>query len=143
MLLSQTAEYALRSMCWMATQEAGFAIRARDLSKATDIPPHYLSKILRRLVIDGLLLSRRGHGGGFSLGRAPNEITFMMILAAVDAAPSCGRCVFGWGECDADHPCPMHGAWIGISGEFVDWAARTTLADLGPLDNTTIAWRAR
>ena len=73
-------------------------VPARDLSEQTGIPAHYLSKILRRLVLAGLLASQKGQGGGFVLARPPAEIRFLDILAAVDVLPPAGRCAFGWGD---------------------------------------------
>ncbi len=130
MVLSQTAEYALRAMAWLVTTPTGEPVRAKDLSAATGIPTHYLSKVMRRLVLAGLLLSQKGQGGGFLLSKAPEEIAFIDILIAVDAYPAEGRCAFGWGECDASHPCPLHGSWAGLNDRLRSWAEGTTLADI-------------
>ena len=130
MLLSQTAEYALRAMAWLATAPQGQPIRAVDLSRATDIPTHYLSKVLRRLVLAGLLESQKGQGGGFSLARAPSEIAFIDILSAIDAYPTQGRCAFGWGECDATDPCPLHHSWNHLNGHIREWASGTSLEEI-------------
>lgn len=134
MLLPQTAEYALRAMAWLSLQPMGTAVRAKDLSEFTEIPLPYLSKILRRLVVAGLLDSQRGHGGGFVLARPPAEISFGQVLDAVDAAPTSGKCAFGWGRCDAVHPCPLHGRWSELQVHVRHWATRTTLADLDRVD---------
>lgn len=141
MLVSQTAEYALRAMAYLATLENGAAVRALDLSEATAIPPHYLSKILRRLVLHDLLLSRKGHGGGFTLARPRDQIRFLDILAAADAAPSENVCAFGWGSCDSQHPCPLHDSWNGMNQEFLRWARETTLADVTSLSDATMLAR--
>jgi len=130
MLLSQTAEYALRAMAWLATVPDGEPVRAVDLSRATGIPAHYLSKVLRRLVLAGLLESQKGQGGGFSLPRAPAEIAFIDILSAIDAYPTQGRCAFGWGECDAADPCPLHHSWSHLNEQIRDWAAGTSLEEI-------------
>jgi len=130
MLLSQTAEYALRAMAWLVATSPEAPVRARDLSAATGIPPQYLSKILRRLVLAGLLESQKGRGGGFTLAYAPEEIRFVDILEAVDAYPAPGRCAFGWGACNADYPCPLHSAWIQMSEALRSWANNTTLAEV-------------
>lgn len=127
-LLSQTAEYALRSASWIAAYSAEAPVRAQDLSKETGIPAQYLSKILRRLVVAGILTSQRGQGGGFSLARAPSEIRFLDVLAAVEASPETGRCGFGWGACRSEAPCPLHDAWAPLGEAFLHWAATTTLA---------------
>ncbi len=141
MLLPQTAEYALRAMAWLALQGEGAAVPGKELSTATGIPSHYLSKILRRMVVSGLLNSRKGHGGGFSLARPPAQITFCDILDAVDAAPTSGRCAFGWGRCDDANPCPLHHSWSRISSEFHHWAVTGTLADVVNLPDARLKRR--
>ena len=130
MLLSQTSEYALRAMSWLASAPPDVPVRAKDLSQGSGIPPHYLSKILRRLVLAGLLVSQKGQGGGFVLARPPGEIRFIDILAAVDAYPSEGRCAFGWGACDETNPCPLHETWSQLNDTIHAWAATTTLNDV-------------
>ncbi len=128
MYLPQTAEYALRAMTYMANLPPETAVRARDLSQATTIPSHYLSKVLRRLVLAGLLTSQRGHGGGFCLAREPHLIRFLDIMVALDFRPDPSRCSFGWGSCDPSKPCPLHSAWSRLNSAFCAWAAETTLA---------------
>jgi Rrf2 family iron-sulfur cluster assembly transcriptional regulator len=124
--LSQTAEYALRAMAWIAAHPTGGPVLARELSQGTGIPAQYLAKILRRLVLAGILVSRKGRGGGFTLSRPAERIRFRDVLAAVDAYPLEDRCAFGWGACDPAHPCPLHDSWGGMSGRFRAWATRTT-----------------
>lgn len=128
--LSQTAEYALRAMTWIAGHPLGEPLLTRDLSEGTQIPTHYLSKILRRLVLADLLESRKGRGGGFILARPPGEISFRDVLVAVDAYPREDRCAFGWGTCDPSRPCPLHASWSRMSEHFRNWAERSTFADV-------------
>ena len=130
MILSQTAEYALRAMAALATVPFGQPVRAQDLSRATGIPSHYLSKVMRRLVVAGLLVSQKGQGGGFSLSKPPGDIPFIDILTAVDAYPAGGTCAFGWGECDDDNHCPLHSSWSQLSDQLKEWAEGTTLGDI-------------
>jgi len=130
MVLSQTAEYALRAMAWLATAPVGEPVRAKDLSIASGIPTHYLSKVMRRLVLAGLLVSQKGQGGGFLLSKSPEQIPFIDILMAVDAYPASGLCAFGWGECDEIHPCPLHSSWSRLNEQLRGWAEGTTLADV-------------
>lgn len=129
--VSQTAEYALRAMAVLSKAETP-ALRAKDLSIATHVPVHYLSKVLRRLVAAGLLVARKGHGGGFALARPPQRISIGDILASVGGAPDTTRCAFGWGDCDARHPCPLHPTWSALNDALTSWSNATTLADIGP-----------
>lgn len=129
-LLSQTSEYALRAMAWLASAPPGVPVRAKDLATGSGIPLSYLSKILRRLVLADLLVSRKGQGGGFVLARARREIRFLDILAAVDAYPTEGRCAFGWGACDEGNPCPLHDTWSQLNEAIKSWASNSTLEDV-------------
>jgi len=128
--LSQTAEYALRAMSWIAGHPDELPLRAKDLSAEANIPIHYLSKILRLLVVGGVLHSKKGHHGGFELARPAAEISFEQILKAVDCYPASGRCAFGWGQCGGEDPCPLHESWSKMSESFTHWASTTTLAGL-------------
>jgi Rrf2 family protein len=128
MQLPQTAEYALRAMAYMATLPRNQTIRSKDLSEATGIPAQYLSKVLRRLVVHSLLKSAKGHGGGFSLALPKDRIRYLDIFIAVGLKPTPDHCVFGWGGCDAEHPCPLHTSYSAFNNSFLDWATTTTLA---------------
>jgi len=129
-MLSQTAVYSLRAMTCLALQPPGEGTRAKDLSELTGVPTHYLSKILRRLVLAGLLDSRKGHGGGFSLARPAESISFADILNATDALPEQGQCAFGWGACGTHEPCPLHDSWSRLLETFEGWSTSTSLAQV-------------
>lgn len=130
MFLTQTAEYALRAMAHLALLENGEPIRAAELSRATGIPVHYLSKIMRRMVLAGLVASQKGHGGGFVLGRPAAEIRFSDVLTAVGVEPEPDRCAFGWGRCSSVNPCPLHRSWTELNERCQRWAGETTLEDV-------------
>ena len=130
-ILSQTAEYGLRAMVWIAAQPPGEPLLARDIAAGTGISVEFLSKILRRLVVAGVLESRKGRGGGFTLARPAEKISFRNVLEAVDAYPIEGRCAFGWGACSQSRPCPLHSSWEAIGGAFQKWAAESNLGDSG------------
>ena len=103
---------------------------AKALSKATGIPQHYLSKIMKKLVESGLVRSRKGHGGGFVLAKPKKEIPYLDILAASGYESHPNRCVFGWGECNSEAPCPLHDSWVDLNDAFKDWAMKKTLIDV-------------
>ena len=130
-LLGQTAEYALRAMAHIAAASSTTPVTSSDLAQAISVPLPYLSKVLRKLVTARLLVSQKGHRGGFVLAKPARTIRFIDVLVAVDRAPSRRQCAFGWGRCDARHPCPLHPAWDRLGRLFVDWTEDTTLADIG------------
>jgi Rrf2 family protein len=127
MLLSQTAEYALRAMAHLAAAPSDAAVPSADLAEYTGIPPHYISKVLRRLVVAGLCDAKRGHHGGFRLARPADEITFADVIAAAEPDQGPIGCAFGYGRCDLENPCPLHESWSALKREFATWSETTTL----------------
>jgi len=127
--LPQTAEYALRALAVIAQREDGAVVSAEVIAGEASVPPSYLSKVLRKLVEAGLLEARKGPGGGFMLARHPKKIRLVEVLAAVDTTLP-DACAFGWGKCDARHPCPLHGTYSELKEAIDKWASRTTLEDV-------------
>ena len=81
-MISQTAEYALRAMVFLATQNK--AVTGLQIAEITKVPPGYLSKLMHKLVQAKLVLSQRGIGGGFVLSKKPSEISILDVVNAVD-----------------------------------------------------------
>lgn len=136
-MLPKTTEYALRAMAWLASLPEGVPGTSAVLAKETHIPKHYLSKLMRRLVVAGLVDSQRGHGGGFVLHRPADEIRFIEILEAVDFPAGLGDCAFGWETCSSEAPCPLHPMWVELRRAFLNWAEGTRLSQVNPDDPTS------
>lgn len=82
-MISQTAEYALRAIVFLA-MNSGRAFTTQQIAKTTKAPSAYLSKILKSLVRAGLVQSQRGLGGGFVLTKPAEEVNILEVLNAVD-----------------------------------------------------------
>jgi len=126
--LSQTAVYALRALSILAARPDE-PVRSAELAERTHIPTAYLSKVMRRLVLGGLVSSQRGHGGGFTLACDPAETTILEVLDAVDSPLDSEECAFGWRRCNERKPCPLHPVWGELKERLQAWAEETTLAD--------------
>ena len=55
-----------------------------ELAKSEEIPANYLVQILNELRNGGLINSRRGKQGGYSLAKPPSEVTLYEIVTAID-----------------------------------------------------------
>lgn len=128
MILPKTAEYALRAMALLASRQ-GEVIPSSEIAQSALIPEHYLSKVMRQLVVAGLVGGRRGRGGGFWLARPPSEVRYSDVFDAVGGVHDPERCAFGNDHCDVEHPCPLHHSWVDLQERFGQWADCTTLAD--------------
>ncbi len=107
MLLNQFAEYALRASVYLATLEHGDFAAASEVAEHTNVPIHYLQKVLRQLTKRGILNARRGMGGGFCLSRETDRITIYEVLRACDSEPKrIKECPLGIGA--HVNLCPLH-----------------------------------
>jgi Rrf2 family protein len=130
MILSRTAEYALRAMTFLATQPAGKLAGARAISQAENIPMPFLWKILHTLARQRLIRSFKGIHGGYELARPSNEITLHAVVFATDGTDFTGHCVLGLPKCGEENACPLHDTWKAIRSRMTDMMEQTTLADL-------------
>ena len=89
-MFSQTVEYALRAMVQLA-KEAPAACTTQQIAKKTKVPAAYLAKVLQSMRRAGLILSRRGVGGGVSLARPADKISLLDVIDAVEPLARSGR----------------------------------------------------
>lgn len=105
-MFSQTAEYALRTIVWLAAQE-GEARTTREIAAATRVPQGYLAKILQTLGRAGLVRSQRGLHGGFTLAADPAALSPLDVIDAVDPIRRIEACPLGI-ETHRERLCPLH-----------------------------------
>jgi Rrf2 family protein len=63
---------------------SGTLAQIEHLAKTEAVPANFLAQILGKLRTHGLIVSRRGNLGGYTLARAPEEISIYDILIAVE-----------------------------------------------------------
>lgn len=83
MRISLTSDYAVRA-CIELGVAAPERVAAPDIAAAQGIPRKYLLNVLGALRTGGLLTSKRGIDGGFSLSRPATEITVADVIRVVD-----------------------------------------------------------
>jgi Rrf2 family protein len=104
-MISQTAEYALRAIVYLADQEGSQT--TQQISQVTRVPAGYLSKVLQGLARAGLVHSQRGLHGGFTLAKPPDTLSVWEVLEAVDPIQRIRSCPLGLKSHGANL-CPMH-----------------------------------
>ncbi len=127
-MFSQTVEYALRAVVYLASQ--GPDARTTDqIATATRVPKAYLSKVLQGLVRTGIVNSQRGIGGGITLVKTPATLTILEVVNAVEPVERIRVCPLGI-ESHGSHLCPLHRR-MDHALELVENAFRsTTLSEL-------------
>lgn len=127
-MFSQTAEYALRAIVWLAGQADG-PIGNQRIAEETQVPVTYLAKILHALVQAELISSRRGAGGGFELIVDPSELTVLDVVNAVDPIERLDGCPLKL-KMHAKRRCSMHASLDEAVDKVQEVLAGHTIAEL-------------
>jgi Rrf2 family iron-sulfur cluster assembly transcriptional regulator len=90
MRFSLQVQYAICGSFDLAYNGGGAPVQIRVISERQAIPARYLEQIFQRLRRAGLVLSKRGPGGGYTLARAPEEISLREIIEALEGPLSEG-----------------------------------------------------
>ena len=127
-MISPTAEYALRAVVAIA-QSSGDPVVTPTIAEITRVPPGYLPKVLQTLRKAGLVNSKRGLGGGFTLVRPSEEVTVLEVVNAVDPIKRINRCPLGI-DSHGTTLCPLHKRLDDTTGLVEQAFASTTIAEL-------------
>ncbi len=137
MKLSTKSRYGVRAMFDMSYHAGTLPAQIKDISRRQNISPRYLEQIFQDLKRGGLLKSRRGPQGGYSLTRPPEEITVKQIILAAEGELQLVDCVKGRrkkGEkaprCEFDNRCITQPLWVTASKLLGDYFESVTLKDL-------------
>jgi len=84
MRFSLQVQYAICGSFDLAYNGGGKPVQIRVISARQAIPVRYLEQIFQRLRRAGLIHSKRGPGGGYTLARAPEDITLQEIIEALE-----------------------------------------------------------
>ena len=126
-MFSQTAEYALRAVVYLASQ-GGAAQTTQQIAEATRVPAGYLAKVMQGLSRAGLVYSQRGLHGGFTLTRPAEELTVLDVIEAVDPIRRIRSCPLGIkGHVNL---CPLHRRLDQAVALVEDALQRSTIAEL-------------
>jgi len=83
---SNQVQYAICGVFDLAYNGRGEPVQIRVISERQAIPGRYLEQIFQRLRRAGLVTSKRGPGGGYTLSRPPARITLREVVEAVEGA---------------------------------------------------------
>jgi len=128
-MISQTAEYALRAVVWLASQPEGSARSTGAVAAATKVPRGYLSKVLQALGRAGLVTSTAGRAGGVLLARSAEEVTVLDVINAVDPVRPIVTCPLGIPG-HGTNLCPLHRRLRDAAASVHTALAGTAIADL-------------
>lgn len=128
MALTQTAEYALRAVVWLA-QNPNEPQTKTEIAQATQVPSSYLPKVFQPLVRGGLINAQRGIGGGYTLARPPEEIALLDVVNEVDPIQPIDRCPLDIAS-HGTRLCPLHSLLAKVIQEEQRLLSKTLVSDV-------------
>ena len=101
--LSRRCQYAVRAVTELAREHGGPPVSTAMLARRQAIPRRFLEQILCQLREAGLVRSRAGRQGGYTLIPAPDELSIGRVIRLFGCAFRLVDCR----ACGGDRPCRL------------------------------------
>lgn len=129
MRLTTKGRYAVTAVLDLSFHQHEGPVSLADISERQSISLSYLEQLFSRLRRNGVVVSTRGPGGGYSLSRAPEEINMAEIILAVDETYDATNCSEP-GNCTGKNQCLTHDLWQELSQEIHHFLSDISLAEM-------------
>jgi len=135
-MITRDADYAVRLVMHLTLSGPG---TRHGIARAQQIPEGCLPRIVRALRRAEVIVTRSGKGGGICLARAPDAISLLDVVGAIDGFLPLNRCLVTPSACSRISICQVHPHWRGIQERFLADLRGTTFAEMA----STTSPRAR
>lgn len=130
MHINLESDYAVRIVHCLAGADG--RMDAQTIADHTCVSLRFTLKIMRKLVAADIVKSYKGARGGYTLSRAPGEITLRQVIEAVEGPYRFSRCVDeGYAcNCSSVSACPFHSVFDEVTQMVVAKLEETTFDTL-------------
>jgi len=129
MKLTSKGRYAVTAMLDVTIHAAYGPVSLADISERQEISLSYLEQLFSKLRKHGIVISIRGPGGGYRLGKCSAKISVADVIRAVNESVDATKC-HGKGNCQGGEQCLTHSLWEGLSQRIEEFLQNITLAEL-------------
>ncbi|MBM4130068.1 Rrf2 family transcriptional regulator [bacterium] len=130
MKVNTRVRYGLRAILQIAEQYGGEPVPISAIAESQEISGKYLEQVVGALRRSGLIVSRKGVRGGYTLSRPPAEITLWDVIGALDAHTAPVDCVPEPQTCARADGCLTRSIWTLLDRRLKEFWNGFTLADL-------------
>jgi Rrf2 family protein len=133
--LSKKTQYSLRALYTLSRAYGGPPVMIADMARQEAIPKKFLEQILLMLKTQGLVNSKKGKGGGYTLVRPPHEVSLGEVIRSIEGplAPLPCASVTAYRKCDEcvdDRFCGTRLVMRDVRDAMARILDATTLADV-------------
>jgi Rrf2 family protein len=134
-MLSKKTIYAFKALIHLAGVPTGQPVLIADLAREENIPRKFLEFILLSLRKGGILQSRVGKGGGYTLALSTSKITIGSVVRILEGDVSPVQCLSTTSysrceECQDEATCGIRLAMADVNVALNSALDRLTLADM-------------
>jgi FeS assembly SUF system regulator len=127
--VTRLTDYATVVLTVLAAR-AGTVLSAPELAEAAGLEVPTVAKLLRPLAQAGLVEGFRGAGGGYRLARAPESISLVEVVEAMEGPLGMTECSVHAGNCGIESSCGVRANWRRINDVVADALRGVTLAQM-------------
>ena len=127
--VTKLTDYATLVLTVMAGEPAAVH-RAGELAERVRLELPTVAKLLKPLAHAGLVEGFRGVHGGYRLARAPEQITLIQIVEAMEGPLGMTECSVHAGNCGIEDHCGVRANWRRINDVVIDALRGVTLAQM-------------
>jgi Rrf2 family transcriptional regulator, iron-sulfur cluster assembly transcription factor len=131
MFLSKSFGYALRGILYVAlVSKEERNVQLNEIADKLSVPRHFLAKIMKTMVKEGILESVKGPNGGFSLSDNTLNTKLLKLVSITDGVEQFNTCVLSLRKCNSSNPCPLHFQMMKLRDDMLAEFSRRTIDDL-------------
>ena len=128
--ITRQTEYAIRGLQELARRNGEAPVQLKLIAGSCQVSEAFLAKIFQMLAQAGVVKSHRGVKGGFSLGRAPEEITLREVVEICEGGIALNHCLRKVDPCQDADTCAIANVWREAQAALTGALDKTTLADI-------------
>jgi Rrf2 family protein len=130
MLVPMKVDYGVRTLVYLAQQDATEFTSTSDIAQAQHIPEPYLLRICSELQKSGLVESRRGPQGGHKLAKPGEQISVSNVVNSVDYSLAPIDCVEEPEGCRLSGACSQRDLWSDVEAMLLEHLSNVKISDL-------------
>jgi Rrf2 family transcriptional regulator, cysteine metabolism repressor len=132
MRVSTRGRYAVRAVLDLAMNFNEEPVPLAEISKRQGISLFYLEQLFNKMKKSGLVISKKGAGGGYVLSRSPRDITVGDIVRSVEGPIAPVRCAAEGklAQCSRIEICPTTGLWKQLGDKIENFLDSITIREL-------------
>lgn len=131
MFFSKSFGYALRSVLYVAAEQNGTGKVPLDkIAEDLNVPRHFLGKVMKRIVKEGILTSQKGPNGGFCTNENTLHTQLIQLIYITEDRDYFKTCVLRLRKCNALRPCPLHLRAEKLRNQWEQLFSTTSIDDL-------------